>query len=80
MMLQEELSGIENKIAYSRQYFNDSVLSYNNKIQTHFHQNIFAKMFGFKQKEFLEIPETGKSSPKGCFLIFLFFYFYINEP
>jgi LemA protein len=66
MMLQEELSGIENKIAYSRQYFNDSVLSYNNKIQT-FPSNIFAKMFGFKEKDFLEIPETEKAVPKVAF-------------
>ena len=34
MMLQEELSGIENKIAYSRQFYNDTVLSYNNLITT----------------------------------------------
>ena len=34
LMLQEELSGIENKIAYSRQFYNDSVLTYNNLITT----------------------------------------------
>ena len=49
--LQEELSGTESKIAYSRQFYNDSVMQYNQAIQV-FPKNIFAKIFGFQQKEF----------------------------
>ena len=44
MMLQEELSGTESKIAYARQAYNDSVLSYNNSTQM-FPGNIIAGMF-----------------------------------
>jgi LemA protein len=53
-LLQEQLEGIENKIAYSRQYYNSSVLNYNNLITT-----IPGSWFaGGRQKhEFLEIPE-----------------------
>lgn len=51
LQLQEELSGTESKIAYARQFYNDSVMQYNEAIQV-FPKNIFAKMFGFQQKEF----------------------------
>jgi len=57
LMLQEELSGIEGKIAYARQFFNDTVLSYNNKIQL-FPSNVIAGMFNFGKREFFEITET----------------------
>ncbi len=53
MQLQEELSGTESKIAYARQYYNDSALEFNTKIQT-FPSNMIAKMFGFVQKEFFK--------------------------
>ncbi len=53
MMLQEELSGTESKIAYSRQFYNDTVLKYNTKIQT-FPSNIIANMFKFTDKEFFK--------------------------
>ncbi len=66
MQLQEELSGIENKIAYSRQYYNDSVMMYNNKVQT-VPTNLFAKMFNFQDKKFLETPETEKKNVKVSF-------------
>ncbi|MBT3814242.1 LemA family protein [Candidatus Woesearchaeota archaeon] len=49
--LQEELSGTESKIAYARQFYNDSVMAFNEAIQV-FPKNMFAKMFGFKQEEF----------------------------
>ena len=45
--LQAQLAQTEDKIAYSRQFYNDTVLMYNNKCQT-FPSNIFAGMFGFK--------------------------------
>lgn len=48
-MLQEELSGTESKIAYSRQFYNDSVLSYENSRKT-FPGNIIASMFNFNEK------------------------------
>ncbi|MEW5897378.1 MAG: LemA family protein [Nanoarchaeota archaeon] len=52
-MLQEELSGTESKIAYARQFYNDSVMQYNQAIQV-FPKSIFARLFGFQAKEFFE--------------------------
>ena len=52
-MLQEEMSGIENKIAYARQFYNDSVLTYNNMV-TLIPGVIFANLFGKKVKPYLE--------------------------
>ncbi len=57
LMLQEELSGIESKIAYSRQFYNDTVLKYDNKREM-FPSNIIAGMFGFKVREYFEVDET----------------------
>jgi LemA protein len=59
MMLQEELAGTENKISYSRQRYNSTVMDYNNMVQQ-FPNNIIAGMFNFKQEEFFEIenPEA----------------------
>jgi LemA protein len=54
LALQEELTSTENKISFSRQFYNDSVLRYNNRLQT-FPSNIMAGMFGFKQAEFFEV-------------------------
>ena len=62
MMLQEELSGTESKIAYSRQFYNDTVLSYNNSIQR-FPTTMIANMFNFKQREFFEIEEAIEKKP-----------------
>ncbi len=53
MMLQEELSGTENKISYSRQFYNDSVMVFNEKIKV-FPNNIFANMLNFKVREFFK--------------------------
>jgi LemA protein len=66
LMLQEELSGIENKIAYARQYYNDTVMDYNNKIQT-VPSNMFAKMFNFKEETFLEATSEEKKNVKVTF-------------
>jgi LemA protein len=52
--LQEELTGTENKIAFSRQYYNDVVTAYNTKIQQ-FPSSILANMGGFKMRELFEI-------------------------
>jgi LemA protein len=51
--LQEEITGSEDKIAYSRQFFNDEVRSYNTKIQS-FPTNILAKRFRFAQREYFQ--------------------------
>jgi len=63
-MLQEELSGIENKIAYARQFFNDSVLEYNNLVTT-IPGSFFA--FGKAPKKFLEIEEAERKVVKVAF-------------
>jgi LemA protein len=57
--LQEELTSTENKVAFARQAFNDSVLGYNNACQT-FPGNLIANNFGFKPAEFLEIEQPEK--------------------
>jgi len=62
LSLQEELSAIENKIAYSRQFFNDSVLEYNNAIQV-FPNNILAGMFNFKKNDYFEIEDDFERKP-----------------
>ena len=51
--LQEELSGIEGKIAYARQYYNDSVTRYHNAIES-FPSNLIAGGFGFTKREYFE--------------------------
>jgi len=61
--LQQELAAIEDKIAYSRQFYNDSILSYNNGVKV-FPGVIFAKMYGAHEKEYLKIPTEMKAVPK----------------
>lgn len=61
--LQEELSSIEDKIAYARQYYNDSVLSFNNSVET-FPGKLFASLYSKKEKEFLQIPTEARAVPK----------------
>jgi LemA protein len=64
LSLQEELASTENRIAFSRQAYNDSVMSFNNKIEM-FPSNIVAGMFNFKQEEFFEIEDSQeKAVPK----------------
>ncbi len=50
---QEELSSTENKIAFARQHYNDSVGDYNTKVQS-FPAVVFARMFGFTEREYFE--------------------------
>ena len=57
--LQEELTGTEDKIAYSRQYYNDEVRTYNTKIQS-FPASILAKRFGFMQREYFQADEASR--------------------
>jgi len=63
MMLQEELSGTESKIAYARQFYNDTILKYDNKREK-FPSNIIANLFGFKDKEYFEVAETDREPVK----------------
>ncbi len=64
LALQEELTSTENKIAFSRQSYNDQVLFFNNKIQM-FPSNIVADMFNFKQEDFFELEDkTERAVPK----------------
>ncbi len=55
--LQRELTSTEDKVAYSRQFYNDSILDYNNKCKT-FPGKVFAGVFGFKEKEYIKITEA----------------------
>ncbi len=64
--LQRELSEIEDKIAYSRQFYNDTVYMYNTAIQK-FPGVIFAKVFGFKENKLFEASEKEKESVKVSF-------------
>jgi LemA protein len=61
--LQDELSNTENKIAYSRQHFNDSVLAFNNIVET-IPGKWFAGMMNKKTREMLQIPEAAREVPK----------------
>lgn len=61
--LMEELSGTENKIAFSRQFYNDSVLSQNTRVQS-FPMNLMAGMFNFGLHPYFEVPEEEKAPVK----------------
>ena len=63
MQLQEELTGTENKIAYSRQHYNDMVMPFNHKIQV-FPNNMMARMLGFKEHKSFEVAEADKKVVK----------------
>ena len=60
--LQTELAETENRIAVSRQVYNDSVLTYNNAIQT-FPAVVIAGSFGFTAREFFEVGEEAQREP-----------------
>jgi LemA protein len=63
MQLQEELTTTENKIAYARQFYNDSVFKYDTKRQT-FPNNIVAGIFNFVDRDYFEVEEAAKAVPK----------------
>jgi len=67
LALQEELTGTENKISFSRQSYNDQVLFFNNKIQM-FPSNIVAGMFSFTKRDFFEVESAAEREvPKVSF-------------
>jgi len=57
--LQEELTGTEGRIAYARQYYNDSVFRYNTRIQS-FPANVIATKFRFVEREYFEVDEQAR--------------------
>jgi len=62
MMLQEELAGTEGKIAYARQFYNDTVMKLNTKLQA-FPSNIVGNVFGFKPKDYFQVDEPAAKEP-----------------
>jgi LemA protein len=64
LRLQEELASTENKVAFSRQFYNDSVMSYNTQIEI-FPQSIIANTFHFVRREFFEVKaEEEREAPQ----------------
>jgi LemA protein len=63
LQLQEELTTTENRIAFARQHFNDSVMTYNTALQT-FPRNLIAGMFAFKASEFFAAEEAAREPVK----------------
>lgn len=63
LQFQEELTSTENKIGFARQFYNDCVLEYNNKIEM-FPSNVIAGMFNFKIEEFFKAEESEKEVPQ----------------
>ena len=61
--LQRELASTEDRVAYARQYYNDSILSYNNLCRT-FPGTFFAGIFGKKEREYLKIAEAERKVVK----------------
>ena len=63
LALQEELTATEGRVAYARQFYNDSVLGYNNKLQA-FPTVFFAKMLKFEKRQYFETDEAAREVPK----------------
>ncbi len=63
LQLQGQLEDTENKVSVSRQIYNDTVLTYNNKVQM-VPSNIVASMTGFKIREFFDAPGEADEAPK----------------
>jgi LemA protein len=63
LALQEELTATEGRVAYARQFYNDSVLNYNNKLQQ-VPTVVFASMLKFEKREYFEADESARDVPK----------------
>jgi LemA protein len=63
LALQEELTATEGRVAYARQFYNDSVLGYNNKLQS-FPTVLIAGMLKFTKREFFEADPAAREVPK----------------
>jgi LemA protein len=67
LALQEELTSTENKIGFARQFYNETVMNFNNKVQM-FPGNIIAGMFNFVAEKFFEVEdEAERAAPKVSF-------------
>ncbi len=67
LALQEELAATENKIGFSRQYYNDAAMRYKNRVEM-FPSNIVASMFNFKAEPFFQLEEAAdRAVPKVAF-------------
>ncbi len=66
LQLQNELSAIEDKVAYSRQFYSDNILDFNNSLKT-FPGNMFAGVFGVKERPYLQITASERAVPKVSF-------------
>ncbi|HWL92606.1 MAG TPA: LemA family protein [Phycisphaerae bacterium] len=65
--LQEELTSTENKIGFARQFYNDSVMTYNTRLES-FPTNTVGGMFGFEKEEFFELTDTAqRETPRVSF-------------
>lgn len=64
--LQEELSATEGRVAYARQFYNDSVLAYHNKLDT-FPTLVVARFGTFVRREFFEVDESARTAPEVTF-------------
>jgi LemA protein len=62
LALQEELTATEGRVAYARQFYNDSVLTYDNKLES-FPTVIIAKMFNFEPRDYFEADEPARTVP-----------------
>ncbi len=62
LALQEELTATEGRVAYARQFYNDSVLTYDNKLES-FPTVVIAKMFNFEAKEYFEAEDQARIAP-----------------
>ena len=62
LALQEELTATEGRVAYARQFYNDSVLSYNNKLEQ-FPTVVLAKMFNFERRDYFEAEDDARTVP-----------------
>lgn len=63
IQLQKDLLETENKIAYARQFYNDTVMKYNISIQT-IPKNIVASLMGFNKKDLFETVQAERETPK----------------
>ncbi|MFT7616139.1 MAG: LemA protein [Candidatus Woesearchaeota archaeon] len=66
MQLQEEITGTENKVAYARQHYNDTVMEFNTKIEL-FPHVIFARILNFVQKDMFKATEQERKNVKVSF-------------
>jgi len=63
LKLQEDLSETEDKVGYARQFYNDAVTIYNNKLQM-FPSNVIAGIFGFKEEALFDAADEANQAPR----------------